>query len=231
MIAARPGQGRPPRAWRRRFVSLWVLVLSVVVVALVAAADSRADGDPASDILYTDRVFFPYGDGISSGARHALTTTVSRAERAGYPIKVALIARPFDLGAVTSLWGKPRDYARFLDYELSLVYDGPLLIVMPSGIGFAHYQHPTAREYRTIASLPAPTGPDGLAVAAIKAITAVATKAGHPVSPASISAHQGIASPIKLLGGAVALSFAGLAAFATVRRRRGRDISSATASS
>ena len=161
-------------------------------MTLVAAADSRADGDPASDVLYADRVFFPYSTSISAGARHALTTTVGRSERAGYPIRVALIAGPFDLGAVTSLWGKPRDYARFLDYELSLVYNGPLLVVMPSGIGFAHYKHSTAREYRTIASLHPPTGPDGLAVTAIKAITAIATEAGHPISPASMSGNQGV---------------------------------------
>ena len=206
-----------------RYVRLAGLVLVLTAAALVHTAAGRADGDPASDVLYSDRVFFPYSTTISGGARHALTTTVSRAERAGYPIRVALIAGPFDLGAVTSLWGKPREYARFLAYELSLVYDGPLLIVMPSGIGFAHYKHSTAAEYRTVASLHAPAGPDRLASTAILAVAAVATRAGHRVSPASISARPGLASTSHILAGAaLALALAGVGALAARRRHRVR---------
>ena len=77
----------------------WVALaaLTVAVAALVGVASPRADGDPASDILYgvySGRVFFPYGTNISTGAQQALTTTANRAGRAGYPIRVALIGQP-----------------------------------------------------------------------------------------------------------------------------------------
>jgi len=39
------------------------------------------------------------------------------------------------LGAIPSLFNKPNQYARFLGFELSAGFIGPLLIVMPSGFG------------------------------------------------------------------------------------------------
>ena len=60
---------------------------------------------------------------------------------------MAIIASPFDLGAVTALWRKPRAYARFLGIELSTVYRQRLLVVMPDGLGFNWPGHATGSAY------------------------------------------------------------------------------------
>ena len=103
-------------------------------VAAVSAAGARADGDPASDILPTDSVYFPLNQ-PSADAQGALTSAVIAVYANGDRVKVAVIATPDDLGAIPSLMNKPDDYARFLGQELAGFYVGPLLIVMPSGWG------------------------------------------------------------------------------------------------
>ncbi len=57
------------------------------------------------------------------------------AAKSGYPLRVAVIASPADLGSVTPLWRQPQAYAGFLGEELSLLYKGTLLVVMPDGFG------------------------------------------------------------------------------------------------
>jgi hypothetical protein len=111
------------------------LGLAVLAAALVAVPGARADGDPASDILYFQDVYLPYS-GVSKAAGNELTQTVSNARAGRYPIKVAVIATAIDLGSVPSLFGKPRQYAAFLGTEISSFYTGPLLIAMPAGFGF-----------------------------------------------------------------------------------------------
>jgi hypothetical protein len=184
-------------------------VFAVALLALVAAGSARADGDPASDVLYSGRVFFSYGS-ISQSTQDALTTTVKRAETAGYPIRVALIASREDLGAVTALWAKPREYAKFLDLELSIAYRGPLLIVMPQGIGFAHYKRSTAREERTLSGVKVEGGHDGLVRTAVAAVSALARSSGHPITP--VVAKAGSSSHTVLWAGIGAGVFVALAA-------------------
>jgi hypothetical protein len=201
-------------------------VRSAVVAAVVAAAvfgaagTARADGDPASDVLYDGRVFFSYNS-ISKPAQAALTRTVQRAERAGYPIRVALIAAPDDLGAVTSLWGKPRRYARFLDLELSFVYKGPLLVVMPQGLGFAHYRRSTTQEERELARVRPQGGRDGLARTAIDAVALLARRAGHPVTPATVGAGSSGDTLALVLGVVGAALVVAAVVVVALRRRRG----------
>ena len=48
---------------------------------------------------------------------------------------MALIAARGDLGAVTELWRQPAQYARFLGTELTDVFSGTLIVVMPNGYG------------------------------------------------------------------------------------------------
>ena len=55
-----------------------------------------------------------------------------------------MIASPTDLGSVTELWRQPQNYARFLAQELSLLYRGPLLVVMPNGYGRYRLEGPLA---------------------------------------------------------------------------------------
>jgi hypothetical protein len=114
-----------------------VICLAVIAVVLVAPAAARADADPASDTLYLRLLFVPYGNEVSSPAQARLEALLERADAAGKTIRVALILRPADLGGVPQLFGRPVEYARFLDAELQYVYAGPVLVVMPQGAGLA----------------------------------------------------------------------------------------------
>jgi hypothetical protein len=119
-------------------------LLLVAVVAATFAPLARADGDPASDYLLTQQLFAPQG--ISSSDAEQLLGLLRDAKARGYPIRVAIITRPTDLGAVTALWRKPKLYARFLGQELQIVYHGRLLVVMPNGLGVTQNAKPVARE-------------------------------------------------------------------------------------
>ena len=96
---------------------------------------ARADGDPASDYLITQPVFFPFESKASAAAQKELTALLADAKKKGFGVRVALIATRADLGAVPVLYGKPQRYANFLGQELVYYYKGPLLIVMPNGYG------------------------------------------------------------------------------------------------
>jgi hypothetical protein len=111
---------------------LWFVL--ACVTAAIAAAAALADGDPASDILPTDSVYFPLAT-PSQDAQSSLSSAVSAVYANGNRVKVAVIATVQDLGAVPSLMNKPDDYAKFLGQELMGFYIGPLLIVMPKGWG------------------------------------------------------------------------------------------------
>jgi len=194
----------------------------VAALAVTLPTGARADGDPASDVLYTQHVFIPFDTKSSNGAQTALTTAITNATQAGYPIRVAVIETIPDLGAVTSLWGKPTDYARFLDLELVCCYKGPLLVVMPSGLGFAHFQKGTQKEYKRLASIPVESGDDGLTLTATKAVVALSRQARHPIAmpavPKTTSSSE--LGQRALAGGVVlALVLVLVGGFMLVRRR------------
>jgi hypothetical protein len=108
--------------------------VAAFVLALVFLPVARADGDPASDILYFTDVFTSFEETskpLIAKLQHE--TDVARAQ--GRPIKVAVIWKQTDLGAVPQLFNKPDTYAKFLAAELSGILTGPLLIVMPAGFG------------------------------------------------------------------------------------------------
>jgi hypothetical protein len=146
-------------------------------VAAVAAQSARADGDPASDYLLVQRVFVPYEGASASTQQHELTKTVAAVNKAGFKIRVAVIFSSYDLGSVTSLWRKPRTYARFLGYELGFVYKQRLLIVMPNGFGFNWQKHSPKAAYALLATIPVAHGAAGLLASATAAVRALA-KAG-----------------------------------------------------
>ena len=81
-------------------------------------------------------VFLASDSGISVGKQVQLGNLLSSADKSGFPIRVAIISQPNDLGAITALWQKPAAYASFLGTELSLSYAQRLLIIMPAGFGF-----------------------------------------------------------------------------------------------
>lgn len=138
-----------------------MLAVAVVVTTLPAPA-SRADGDPASDTLLEQSVYFPY-TAPSQSAQLALQQVVDDVYGHGNRIKVAVIYDQTDLGAIPSLFGHPTDYARFLGIELGLWYVGPLLVAMPAGFGIYDGGRSTAAEEAVLHSLPVDaSSPDGL---------------------------------------------------------------------
>jgi hypothetical protein len=163
-------------------------VVSVLCVLLIAGAAvparSPADGDPASDVLVGQNVFYPL-ETVPGFLRHRLNAVVARAHRAGLPIKVALVDRPSDLGVYPSLYGKPQEYASaVLEKEISFRGPQPLLIVMSDGYGVAGLDAPAVK---AAAALPTPSGPKGrnlaeLIQAATLAVPKLAAADGHPLT-------------------------------------------------
>jgi hypothetical protein len=154
---------------------LRVLVAALVCAAgLVAAPTARADGDPASDILTQQDVFYGTGVNLRSKAAAQLPALLERARDKGYDMKVALISDFQDLGVVTYLWKDPQAYADYLGAELSIVYKGRVLVVMPNGYGIYRLGHSTVRERRALDALPAPRRTAGFLPGALKAVPELA---------------------------------------------------------
>ena len=170
-----------------------VLVVAAALAACAGAGTARADGDPASDYLLAQRIFFPFDAKIPADKQRELSALVDRANEAGFKIRIALIWSSYDLGAITSLWGKPRTYARFLGQELEFVYKQRLLIVMPSGFGFYWRNHPVDREYGALASVHIGDGVTGLVDAAAAAVHKLAAQASVtlPAATADASSSSG----------------------------------------
>jgi hypothetical protein len=176
----------PSRDWRsysRRARRATIAAILLVAAAAWSTPAALADGDPASDVLAQQSLFLPQDTGIPPAQQTQLTALIQAAARRGYPIRVALIASTADLGSVTALWRQPDSYARFLGQELSLVYHGRLLVIMPSGLGLYYYAgHPGSAERSALTSLPPPGPRTTLATVALTAIKQLAAASGHPVS-------------------------------------------------
>jgi hypothetical protein len=148
-----------------------LVLLLLLASALTLVKGASADGDPASDVLIAGSAFTPYPP-PSAVALRALSAAVHAVDLKGDRVKVAVIATSSDLGSVPSLYGHPQDYAKFLSLELSFVYKGPLLVVMPAGFGFVDGTRPVSRATAVLAhqSINSP-GSDDLALAAARAVT------------------------------------------------------------
>jgi hypothetical protein len=195
--------------------------LTVLVAALPCCPEARADADPASDVLVGASVFYPYGAPVSSSLQKALGAETAAAARAGFPIKVALIASPVDLGALTSLFGKPQQYANFLDQEFGFLSNPhpPLLVVMPNGYGVSGLPRAATA---AAPSLTRPSGrrTDDLVRAAIAALPKLAAAAGHRIAriPAGSGSPGGGGHALAIAG--MALAALGIAAAVIGTRRR-----------
>ena len=109
---------RPPLAPLLRV--LWLMAV-IGAGAGLAAEPVRADGDPArGDVLATQALFLPWDAGVPAQQQAQLSGLLQAAERTGYPVRLAVVASPVDLGTVTELWHRPQLYAEFLAEELSL---------------------------------------------------------------------------------------------------------------
>jgi hypothetical protein len=159
-----------------------VAIAALLALSSLWPAAARADGDPASDVLASQTVFLPQDAGISAVQRSQLSALVAAARRSGYPIRVALIGSPADLGSVSALWRQPQDYARFLGQELSLVYRGPLLVVMPNGFGLYGPRGIIAGGESALRSIATPSAGAGLGTAALTAVQRLSASAGHPLT-------------------------------------------------
>jgi hypothetical protein len=194
----------------------------LVALALVAAPVARADGDPASDYLLSQRVFVPWDGKISSARAAQLRELLTDAERKGYPIRVALIVTRYDLGSVPSLWRKPHEYAQFLGQELFFAYKGRLLVVMPNGYGVSERGRTLPAEQALTDALPKPgANGDAVAAAAVEAVRRLAARDGVTVPVPPLREPQASASNSRdrLLILAAVLVVAGLAAGLYLIRR------------
>jgi hypothetical protein len=153
-------------------------LLVSAAVALLPVPLARANGDPASDVLLTQPVFFPFDATLADSDREALLQTVEAANERGYKIRVALIPFTSDLGTAISLWKHPQDYSKFLGRELAFVYRNRLLIVQPSGFGFYNRNKPVAKERRVLAKVPVGKTPTELTQSATAAVRALAASEG-----------------------------------------------------
>jgi hypothetical protein len=156
------------------------LVVLAALLCLPTAA--HANGDPASHYLLGESRFLPFNTKIDSGAVERLDGVLREADKAGFTIKTALIASPYDLGTAFSLYRRPQRYAEFLGLEISFVYRGRLLIVMPNGFGYAVNGEPDARASRVLERI-RPPGRNATreAEAAVRAVVRLAAAAGHKV--------------------------------------------------
>jgi hypothetical protein len=119
----------------RRIIAAILALTALMGLAAVLAPAAFADGDPASDVLTFQSVFNPSDSGAKPEEVATLAATVQAANRAGYPIRVALINSSADLGTVTQLWEEAPSYAQYLGKELSYQFHGVVLVVMPQTDG------------------------------------------------------------------------------------------------
>jgi hypothetical protein len=153
-------------------------LLLAIALLLVLATSAQADGDPASDVLVFKAYFLPYAPQTPADAEQKLNIATAAADRAGYPIRVAVISGPQDLGIVPQYDGKPQEYAKFLGQELKFAYTGGLLIVMNDGYGLDSITEPAVVAKLGTLPKPASNDPKDLAVAGADAVVALATAAG-----------------------------------------------------
>jgi hypothetical protein len=174
-----------PRLPRLGPFCLALAILALASVALPARA--FADGDPASDVLVAQRLFLPQDAGLPVRQQAELGALLNAAQRSGYPLRVAVIASPTDLGSITELWRQPANYARFLGQELSLIYKGTLLVVMPDGFGLYHPAGNAAAQRAALART-RPAAPPAIGASAIAAVQRLAAAAGHPLKVEAVAA-------------------------------------------
>lgn len=160
-----------------------------VVAALVAPAAARADGDPASDVLLFQDAYLPYFPAPGKPEAQTLTRLLKEVRAAGYPMKVALIQSAGDLGAYPDLFGRPEDYAKLLQREISFRVKRPhLLIVMPGGMAGRNLG-PGAAVLGDV-EIDRAAESDGLVRAALEAVAKVATANGHETAVPEVRADE-----------------------------------------
>jgi hypothetical protein len=171
-------------------------LLAAVILLLVAAPAARADGDPASDVLPSQPVFFGSALDLKSKPAAQLDALAKDAKRRGYPVSVAVISRLEDMGSATQFWNDMDNYGEFLAGEIGCCVKGRLLIVMPAGLGVIHVGHSSLADRRALEGLPAPGSVPNLMPAAMNAVVKLAAASGVKlVVPDVTPAPNGVAQP------------------------------------
>jgi hypothetical protein len=171
-------------------------LFAAVFVLLVAAPAARADGDPASDVLPSQPVFYGSSLDLKSKPAAQLDALVKDATRSGYPVNVAVISRLEDMGSATQYWNDPDNYGEFLAGEIACCVKGRLLIVMPAAFGVVYIGHSSQADRRALSGLPAPGSVPNLMPAAMNAVVKLAAASGVKlVVPDVTPAPNGVAQP------------------------------------
>jgi hypothetical protein len=198
------------------------LLLATLALLCVLGGTARADGDPASDYLLGTQVFIPFDLKIPKASQQELTSLVHDTNASGYTIRVALIGSAYDLGSVTSLWRKPKPYAKFLGTELTFVYKNRLLVVMPNGFGFNRPGHASSKEYATLSKIKIGSGAMGLLTAAQTGVQQLAAASGVKIkrTGSSSGGHTMAHDRVVIIIAAVALLAVAIALRLLLRRKR-----------
>jgi hypothetical protein len=195
----------------------------VALLALLVVPTARADGDPASDILFRDNVFLSLQSPQQTAKGKELVRLTAAAAKQGFVLKVAVVQAPTDLGAIPQLFGRASKYAKFLRMELTWGgFKGTLVVVMngkPGGVAVVGPGAPLARNRLSKLTIPPKATLDQLADVAIRAVRIV-TAANH-VSLAEPRAQNNQTRDRLIIGGGL-LAVIALAVLASrlLRRRR-----------
>jgi hypothetical protein len=159
--------------------------VGLVASLALAVPAARADGDPASDYLLSGYSFLsPYDGHIPTADQKKINALLASSKKQGFPLRVAVVVTPYDLGAVPSLFNAPQRYSKFLAAEDFYFWKDELLVVMPNGYGLYKLKNLPPEDKAALAKLPrfdTANGP-ALADAAERAIIALAARRGLKLS-------------------------------------------------
>ena len=209
-------------AMRRR---LLLVASAAALLASALATTARADGDPASDVLLSERVFLVVDTQTVPPYLRELLALTAEAARDRFPIRIAVIEESTDLGAVPMLFGRAQQYATFLAQELSFAYRGSVLVVMagkPGGVALSGPgATPRAKAVAAKLAVPIAGTPEEFARIASTAVRQVAATRGiHLTTPRATGSSHGSSWLLYLLVGGAALVAAAVVAGVLLRRTR-----------
>jgi hypothetical protein len=161
------------------------IALVLTLVLGLAAPAALADGDPASDVLPTQDVYYPYSPPPSESLSKALDALLADVRERGYPMKVALIASQADLGAYPQMFNEPQVYANLVAAGLPTNPHGQvekgeqlhLLVIMPGGFGGKNLGDRVDEALAPV-KIDAEAQTDGLVQAALQAVARIASVNG-----------------------------------------------------
>lgn len=127
---------------------------ALAVATLALSPPASAHGNIQADALTTGDVYYPAWSiggayGVAKPLQRQLEQTIRAAEKAGRPVKVALIPQRYDLIDTPTMFLHPQAYSSFLANLLqnTHVYNGLVLVVMPNGVGLAGPQSAPLRAH------------------------------------------------------------------------------------